>query len=220
VLDARVAALHTASVACLVLSTAAVFTLYQHGSASATTTAVAISPIPAMAAAALLLDERAGPFRVAAAGLVVAAVIAALPGSFTTLARRAAVVAVAAAASGHGVLTVLSAELLEAGAGTFEIYLVRTLVCGALFTALVPPRDIPWDRARALGSRSVLVSGHFIAILVAVRHGSAVVVQTTVATAPLLAIALEQASGHARASPRTVLCGVLALLGVAAVAAG
>ncbi len=220
VLDGPVLALHAASVGCMALSTLAVFTLFQHGSASATTTAVAISPIPAMVAAALLLDERADPVRVAAASVVVIAVLAALPGSFATLARGSAVLAVAGAAVGNGVLTVLSAQLVERGAGTFEIYLVRTLACGLLFAVLVPPRDIPWRRLPALGGRALLVSGHFLAILLAVRHGSPVVVQTMVATAPLVAVGLEQASGAARAGPRAVLCGGLALLGVAAVVAG
>ncbi|CAA9534946.1 MAG: hypothetical protein AVDCRST_MAG79-1270 [uncultured Thermoleophilia bacterium] len=220
VLDGRVLVLHVASIACMALSTLAVFTLFQHGSASATTTAVAISPIPAMVAAALLLDEHPEPLRVAAAGVVVVAVLAALPGSFATLARGPAVVAVAGAAVGNGVLTVLSAELVAAGAGTFEIYLVRTLACGLVFAALVPPRDIPWRRLPALGGRALLVSGHFLAILFAVRHGSPVVVQTMVATAPLVALGIEHAAGSDRAGPRALVCGTLALVGVAAVVAG
>jgi drug/metabolite transporter (DMT)-like permease len=217
-LDGSALLLHAASVGCLALSTFGLFALFEHGTASASVTAIAIAPIPAALAALAIGADTLDPVRASAAIAVVLAVGLALPGAFGTLARGHAAAAVVSVAVGNGLLTVVSARLLRDGSGIFTAYLVRTALAAAIFYVLFPPRAIPYRRFPALGSRALLVSGQFFAILFAVRRGSPVVVQTMVATTPLLALVIEQATGSARASRRSLLCAVLALVAVVVMA--
>ncbi len=217
-LDAGAVLLHAASVGCLALSTFGLFSLYVHGTATASVTAIAIAPIPAALAALAIGTDTLDPIRASAAIAVVIAVGLALPGAFGTLARGRAAAAVVAVAVGNGLLTVLSARLLRDGSGIFTAYFLRTAAAAAIFYVAFPPRGIPFRRLPALGSRALLVSGQFFAILFAVRRGSPVVVQTMVATTPLVALMIEQATGSARATRRSLLCAVLALVAVVVMA--
>ncbi len=191
-LSLRIAVLHAASISVLALSTVGLFQLYVHGSASATMVATALSPVPAFVAAALLLGESASTLRVGAALLVSAAVVVALPGAFGALGSAQAAAAVAVVAIGAGLLTVLGSALVDAGAGIFETYVVRTLACGVLFSLAAPPRGIPRSAAPALLLRAALMSGHYLLALAAATRGSAALAQTVLATVPLATIVGER----------------------------
>lgn len=210
----RIALLHVASIAVLGGSTIGLFALYVNGSASATMVATALSPVPAFIAAALLLGESATVVRIVAASLLSLAVVLALPGAFGTLGNAHAAAAVAVVAVGAGLLTVLGAALVDAGAGIFETYVVRTLACGIIFTLAAPPRGIPVSATPALLTRAALMSGHYLLALAAATRGSAALTQTVLATVPLVTIAGERLTGSAHLSRRTLACAAAACVAV------
>jgi len=217
----RVVALHALSALTLGVGTIFVFDLFVHGTASATTAALAISPVPAALAAALLGLGTVSPLQGAACALVLAAVIVALPGAFVSMGRRRALVAVLVVAAANAFVTILSRLLADEGVSTVEIYLVRTSACAAAFLLLFPPRGIPLRTTPLLGLRAVFITAQFLLIIEAVRRGSPAIVQTMVATAPLIALALEgMRPPHARPAPRVLWCSLIVLGGVAVVAAG
>jgi drug/metabolite transporter (DMT)-like permease len=214
-LDGRIALLHLASVVALLVTTGAVFALYEHGSASATTTAQALSPVPAAIAAWALLGQPLEPLQGIAAALVVAAVVASLPGAFESLGRRGAVRNAALAAGGAGLITVLGRLLADEGASTVEIYLVRTAAAAVIFTAAIPPRQVPLRVVPWLAVRAAFVSAQFLLVIVAVRDGSPAVVQTAVATTPLWALGVEAVRTRTAPSLRVTVCAVVVVLAVA-----
>jgi drug/metabolite transporter (DMT)-like permease len=217
-LDAEVLLLHAISVALMAVTALCVWDLFDKGAASATTTATALSPIPAASATALLLPGSLHPVQVVAAVVVVGGVLWALQGAFVDIGRRGTVGRVLGAAIGTGLLTVASRLLADRGVGVVETYVVRTGICAGLFIALIPPRNVPLSAAPRLVVRSLLVTISFVAIILGVAAGSPVVVQTLVATTPLFALAIESwqtrvaPHGRAMAAAGLVTGGVAVML--------
>ena len=85
--SAEIVVLHLISVALLVMTSLAIWDLYDHGSAAATVTAQSISPLPAAMAVALLLPGTLQPAQAVAAVVVVLAVLLGLSDSFGALGR-------------------------------------------------------------------------------------------------------------------------------------
>lgn len=210
-----IVAIHLASVALMVVTAICVWDLFDHGSASATTTATAMSPIPAALAAAVLLPGSVQPVQIAAAVLVVAGVLLALGDAFAGLDRWGRTWRIIGAAAGTGLLTVASTLLGDQGVGVVETYVVRTALAAVACIALFPPRDVArGDIPRLLG-RSVVVTTYFVFVIVGAQNGSPVVVQTMVATTPLLVLAIESIQRRAAPPARAVVAAGIVVAGVA-----
>jgi drug/metabolite transporter (DMT)-like permease len=78
-----IVAFHLISVGLMVVTAICVWDLLDHGAASATTTATAMSPIPAAIAATIFLPSVIEPVQVVAAFVVVAGVLFALADAFS-----------------------------------------------------------------------------------------------------------------------------------------
>jgi drug/metabolite transporter (DMT)-like permease len=213
----EIAAIHLVSVALLVITSLAIWDLYDHGSAAATVTAQSISPLPAALAVAILLPGTLEPGQVVAAVVVVLAVLLGLSDSFGALGRRRSIVTVLIAAVGTGLVTVMGRLLADRDVGVVETYLVRAGLAAVVCTILVPPRDVPIRALPGMVPRSAFITAHFLFILIGVQEGSPAVVQTAVATAPLFSLGIEAALTHRRPSGRLIGAAVLATAGVAVI---
>ena len=210
-------AIHLVSVALLVLTSLAIWDLYEHGSAAATVTAQSISPLPAALAVAVLLPGTLQPVQVVAAAVVVLAVLLGLTHSFEGLGRRRSIVTVLAASIGTGLVTVMGRLLADRGAGVVEAYLVRAGLAAIVCWILVPPRDVPLRSLPGMLPRAAFITAYFLLVLVGVQGGNPAVVQTTAATAPLFSLGIEVIRTRRRPSGRLIAAAVLATLGVAAI---
>ena len=213
----HIAAVLCASVAVMIVTAVAIFDLFAEGSATAVTAGTAVSPLAALLFSALLLPAGAPTAEIVAAAIVASAVLFALTDSFAELTRGRAASLLGISAAGNGLLTVLGKELVDAGAGVVEIYLVRTSIAAIVLTAVFPPRDLPLRELPRMAARASAITASFLLILVGLQHGSATSVQTTVATAPLMLVAAELVFRRRRPSGRVVLASVCALAGVAVV---
>jgi drug/metabolite transporter (DMT)-like permease len=208
--------LHLVSVALMAVTAIAIWDMLDAGAASATTTAVALSPIPATVAASLLVPGVVHPVQVIGAVVVTAGVLVALRDAFAPLGRRGTVIRVLAAATGNGLLTVVTRLIGDEGVGVVETYVVRTAIAAALFIVFIPPRDIPLGAAPRLLGRAVVVTSYFVLLILAAQRGSPVVVQTCIAATPLLVLAWESYRGRARPPARTAAAAGLVVAGVVA----
>lgn len=211
----QIVALHLVSVALMVVTAICVWDLLDHGAASATTTATAMSPIPAALAAAVVLPGAIAPIQVVAAGVVVAGVLIALADAFSGLDRWGKAWRIVGAATGSGLLTVTSRLLGDEGSGLVETYVVRTALAAIVCMALFPPRDVARaDIPRLLG-RSVVVTIYFVFVIVGAQTGSPVVVQTLVATTPLFVLAVESVRRRSAPPRRSLVAAGIVVAGVA-----
>ena len=209
-----IVALHVLSVALMVGTAICVWDLLDHGAASATTTATAMSPIPAALAAAVVLPGAIAPVQVVAAVVVVAGVLIALADAFSGLDRWGKAWRIVGAATGSGLLTVTSRLLGDEGSGLVETYVVRTALAAIVCMALFPPRDVARaDIPRLLG-RSVVVTIYFVFVIVGAQTGSPVVVQTLVATTPLFVLAVESVRRRSAPPRRSLIAAGIVVAGV------
>lgn len=207
--------LHLISVGLMVVTAICVWDLLDHGAASATTTATAMSPIPAALAAAIVLPATIEPVQVVAASIVVAGVLFALADAFSGLDRWGRSWRIVGAATGTGLLTVASRLLGDEGSGLVETYVVRTAIAAIVCMALFPPRDVARSDIPRLLGRSVVVTTYFVFVIVGAQTGSPVVVQTMVATTPLFVLAVESFRRRSMPPVRSVAAAGIVLAGVA-----
>jgi drug/metabolite transporter (DMT)-like permease len=212
-----IVALHLASVGLMVVTAIAVWDLLDHGAASATTTATAMSPIPAAIAAAVVLPDAIAPAQVVAAVIVVIGVLVALRDAFAGLDRWGRTWRILAAATGTGLLTVVSRMLGDQDVGVVETYVVRTALAAAVCIALFPPRDVRPSDVPRLMVRSVVVTLYFVSVIIGAQTGSPVVVQTLVATTPLLVLVVESVRRRSAPPARAVVGALIVGVGVAVI---
>jgi drug/metabolite transporter (DMT)-like permease len=213
----EIVVLHLISVGLLVMTSLAIWDLYDHGSAAATVTAQSISPLPAALAVAVLLPGTLEPAQALAAVVVVLAVLLGLSDSFGALGRRRSIVTVLVAAVGTGLVTVMGRLLADRDVGVVEAYLVRAALAAIVCSLLVPPRDVPLRALPGMLPRAAFITLHFVLILVAVQDGNPAVVQTAVATAPLWSLGIQAVVTKQRPSLRLIGAAVLATFGVAVI---
>ena len=206
--------LHLVSVGLMAITAIAIWDMLDAGAASATTTASALSPIPAALGTALLIPGTLRPIQVVAALLVTLAVLAALNDAFAPLGRRGTWLRVLGAAAGNGLLTVVTHVIGDQGVGLVETYVVRTALAAVLFLVLFPPRDIPWAAAPRLFGRGLVVTSYFVLVILAAQQGSPVVVQTCLAATPLLVLAWESWRLGRRPPTRILLATLVVVAGV------
>lgn len=173
-----------------------------------------MSPIPAALVAAIFLPGAIEPAQVVAAAVVVAGVLLALADAFSRLGRWGRIWRIAGAASGTGILTVLSRLLGDEGVGLVETYVVRTALAAVVCIALFPPRNVARSDVPRLLGRSVVVTTYFVFVIVGAQAGSPVVVQTLVATTPLLVIAVESFRQRTIPAARSVVAAGIVTGGV------
>jgi len=215
--SAEIVVLHLVSVALLVVTSLAIWDLYDHGSAAATVTAQSISPLPAAMAVAVLLPGILEPAQVLAAIVVVLAVLLGLSNAFGALSRRRSMLTVLVAAVGTGLVTVMGRLLADRDVGVVEAYLVRAGLAAIVCSLLVPPRDVPLPALPGMLPRAAFITAHFLLILIGVQDGNPAVVQTAVATAPLWSLGIQAVVTRRRPSWRLMGAAVLATLGVAVI---
>lgn len=206
--------LHLLSVALMVATAICVWDLLDHGTASAMTTATAMSPIPAAFAAALVLPEVIEPLHVVAAVVVAGGVLYALADAFGALGRWGSAWRIAGASIGTGFLTVVTRLLGDLDVGLVETYVVRTALAAVVCLALFPPRDVARSDIPRLLGRSVVVTTYFVFVILGAQSGSPVVVQTLVATTPLFVLAVESVRRRAAPPIRAVVAALIVLVGV------
>ena len=210
----EIVAWHLVSVALMVITAICIWDLFDHGAASATTTATAMSPIPAALASVVLLPGAIHPVQVVASVIVVLGVTLALSDAFAGLDRWGRTWRIFGAAAGTGLLTVVTRLIADAGAGVVETYVVRTALAAVVCLALFPPRDVARSDVPHLLIRSVVVTLYFIFVILGARTGSPVVVQTLVATTPLVLLVYESVRTRTRPTLQATAAVAIVLVGV------
>jgi drug/metabolite transporter (DMT)-like permease len=210
----RIELLLAASVAAMAVSSALVFELLSYASAATVATGQALSPLPAVVFAALLLPGRVGALQATFAALVALAVLVSLGNVYGTLGRGRGLLGASGAAAAGGLLVVLTKLLTNAGAGLAEIYVLRTAAAAALWMLIAPPRDIPVRALPVMSLRAGLISLYFALVILAVERGSPVTAQTLVATSPLMLLLGSLAVRGERPTARIALAAAGAAAGV------
>lgn len=209
--------LHAFSVVAISVTSWAIFDLFQHGAASAVTTAQATSPLATVLGVAVLVPSTFSWVETVIALVVVGAVVAALADSFPSLQRTRALASSVVVAGGTGLTTVFARGLVDQGVGLVEIYTTRTVIAAIIFLVVFPPVAVGRTAMPALILRSAVMSAAWAASILGVQVGSPTVVQTMAATTPLWVLSWESAQSGRPPPVRVLVGSLLVAVGVVVV---
>ena len=194
------------------LQALSVFELFTHGSASATTTAQATSPIAAAIGSAIFVPTAIDWVEIAVAASVILGVLGTLTGSFPNLQKRRTLFTAGVASVTTGMTTVLARQLADEGAGLVQTYTIRTAFAAVLFVLFIPPTDLPRREIPMIIARSGFITLGWCLSILGVQRGSPTVIQTMMATTPMWLIGWETIHQGRLPSTRSVLAASLVVI--------
>lgn len=212
--EPTIVTLHLVSIAILCSTAACIFTLITRGRASGVAVGQALSPAATLAAAPLLLDVSVAPMTVAAALALMLGALIPLRRSFEGIGSFGTVALLLAYGGGLGLLTVLTAMLAVRGIGLPETYFVRAAGAAIVFLVIAPPRSLRPRNLPALAIRSFFITASFLLTILAVQIGNVVVIQSVLATLPLMVLAIEWARHGGRPDRGIVVGSLIAVVGL------
>ena len=213
-LEWPVLALHLASVVLLCGTTACIFTLITRGRASGVAVGHALSPAATLVAAPLFLGTQLRPLTVLAVLTLMLGSLIPLRRSFVGIGSAGTVAILLALGLGTGLLTVLTAMLAARGVGLPETYVVRASLAATVYLAIAPPTAVRFRDMPSLAVRSTFVTASFLLTIVAVQIGDVVVIQSVLATLPLMVIGIEWVRHQRRPDPAIVTGSLVAFSGL------
>ncbi len=214
VLDPSILALHLFSVVLLCGSTACIFTLITRGRASGVAVGQSLAPAATLIAAPLLLGVQLQPLTVLAVFVLMLGALIPLRRSFVGIGSSGTVAILLALGLGTGLLTVLTAMLAAKGVGLPETYVVRAGLAAVVYLIIAPPTTVRLRDIPPLAVRSAFVTTSFLLTILAVQIGDVVVIQSVLATLPLMVIGIEWVRHQRRPDPAIVTGSIIAFIGL------
>lgn len=120
------------------------------------------------------------------------------------------------AALGNGAVTIIAKLLADEGVGMPETFVTRQVIAGLAFTILFPPIGLKFRDFYELVRRSFFMAIGWMTSITAIQIGSPLVVQTFLATIPIIVILIETAAYRKRPERAVIISAVLTAFGIAA----
>ncbi len=120
------------------------------------------------------------------------------------------------AALGNGAVTIIAKLLGNEGVGMPETFIARQVIAGLSFIILFPPIGLKFRDFFELVRRSFFMAIGWMTSITAIQKGSPLVVQTFLATIPILVILIETVAYRKRPDRAIIVSAILTALGIAA----
>jgi len=212
--EPAILAIHLASVAVLCASTACMFALITRGRASGVAVGQALSPAATLIAAPLLLGVLITPLTVIGATALMLGALIPLRRSFEGIGSASVVGILLVMGLCNGMVGVLTAMLAVRGVGLPETYVVRAALAAVVFVAIFPPKNLRGHDVPALAIRAAFVTASFVLTILAIQRGNVIVIQSILATVPLMVIGLEWIRHRSKPDHGIVVGSLIAFVGL------
>lgn len=120
------------------------------------------------------------------------------------------------AALGNGAVTIIAKLLADEGVGMPETFVARQVIAGIAFTILFPPIGLKFRDFYELVRRSFFMAVGWMTSITAIQNGSPLVVQTFLATIPVIVILIETVAYRKRPDRAVVISAALTACGITA----
>lgn len=213
-LNPPILALHLISAILLCGWTACTFSLITRGRASGVAVGQAISPAATLIAAPQLLGTHITPLTILGVMALMLGALIPLRRSFEGIGSVGVTLILLGLGFSSGLITVLTAMLAARGIGLPETYIVRAGLAALVYAIAAPPRSLRSKDLPALAVRSAFVTASFLLTILAVQIGSVVVIQSFLATIPLIVIGIEWTRHRGAPDPAIVVGSFVAFGGL------
>lgn len=191
-----------------------IFLIVSRSSASAAGVGQSISPGAVLILSPLLLQSSVTPLQVALVLFIIFAALIPLRTAIESTSSLASFSLLGAIGLCNGLTTILISLQLSNDMELIQILLIQQFVAGSLFVAFYPPKGFTMSDYVALSRRSIFMGLGWILTVAALTSGSAIFVQSTLATVPILILIMETISQHKRPKINVVVSAILASTGI------
>lgn len=191
-----------------------IFLIVSRSSASAAGVGQSLSPGAVLILSPLLLQSSVTAVQVALVLVIIFAALIPLRTAIESTSSMASFALLGAIGLCTGFTTILISLQLSNDMELIQILLIQQIVAGTLFVAIYPPKGFTASDYFALSRRSIFMGLGWILTVAALTSGSAILVQSTLATVPMWILLMETISQRQRPAANVIVSAILASTGI------
>lgn len=191
-----------------------IFLIVSRSSASAAGVGQSLSPGAVLILSPLLLQSSVTAVQVALVLVIIFAALIPLRTAIESTSSMASFALLGAIGLCTGFTTILISLQLSNDMELIQILLIQQIVAGTLFVVIYPPKGFTVSDYFALSRRSIFMGLGWILTVAALTSGSAILVQSTLATVPMWILLMETISQRQRPAANVIVSAILASTGI------
>ena len=191
-----------------------IFLIVSRSSASAAGVGQSLSPGAVLILSPLLLQSSVTLVQVVLVLIIIFAALIPLRTAIESTSSLASFALLGAIGLCTGLTTILISLQLANDMELIQILLIQQMVAGTLFVAMYPPKGFTTSDYLALSRRSIFMGLGWILTVAALTTGSAILVQSTLATVPIWILLMETISQRKRPALNVIVSAGLATTGI------
>jgi hypothetical protein len=191
-----------------------IFLVVSRSSASAAGVGASLSPAAVLILSPLLLQSKVSPAQVLLVTVIVLAALFPLRTALESTSSLASFLLIAAIGICTATTTILISLQLAQGMELVQILLIQQVAAGSLFIAFYQPKGFTLSDYLSLSRRSVFMGTGWILTVAALASGSAILVQSVLATVPIWILIMETVAARKVPATNVIVSALLASTGI------
>jgi len=191
-----------------------IFLVVSRSSASAAGVGQSLSPAAVLVLSPLFLQSKVSPAQVVLVSVIVLAALFPLRTALESTSSLTSFLLMAAIGICTATTTILISLQLSQGMELVQILLIQQVTAGSLFIAFYQPKGFTFSDYLSLSRRSVFMGTGWILTVAALASGSAILVQSVLATVPIWILIMETIAARKVPATNVIISALLASVGI------
>jgi drug/metabolite transporter (DMT)-like permease len=191
-----------------------IFLVVSRSSASAAGVGQSLSPAAVLVLSPLLLQSEVSPAQVVLVSVIVLAALFPLRTALESTSSLTSFLLMAAIGICTATTTILISLQLAQGMELVQILLIQQVTAGSLFIAFYQPKGFTFSDYLSLSRRSIFMGMGWILTVAALASGSAILVQSVLATVPIWILIMETIAARKVPATNVIVSALLASTGI------
>jgi drug/metabolite transporter (DMT)-like permease len=191
-----------------------IFLVVSRSSASAAGVGQSLSPAAVLVLSPLLLQSEVSLVQVLLVTIIVLAALFPLRTALESTSSLTSFLLIAAIGICTATTTILISLQLAQGMELVQILLIQQVTAGSLFIAFYQPKGFTFSDYLSLSRRSVFMGTGWILTVAALASGSAILVQSVLATVPIWILIMETIAARKVPATNVIVSALLASTGI------
>jgi drug/metabolite transporter (DMT)-like permease len=183
-------------------------------SASAAGVGQSLSPAAVLVLSPLFLRSEISPVQVVLVSVIVLAALFPLRTALESTSSLSSFLLMAAIGICTATTTILISLQLSQGMELVQILLIQQVTAGSLFIAFYQPKGFTFSDYLSLSRRSIFMGMGWILTVAALASGSAILVQSVLATVPIWILIMETIAARKVPATNVIVSALLASVGI------
>jgi drug/metabolite transporter (DMT)-like permease len=191
-----------------------IFLVVSRSSASAAGVGQSLSPAAVLVLSPLFLRSEISPAQVVLVSVIVLAALFPLRTALESTSSLSSFLLMAAIGICTATTTILISLQLAQGMELVQILLIQQVTAGSLFIAFYQPKGFTFSDYLSLSRRSIFMGMGWILTVAALASGSAILVQSVLATVPIWILIMETIAARKVPATNVIVSALLASTGI------